>query len=230
MTKLKKIAILPGDGIGKDVMHSAIQIFDALNLPFKVNFGEIGWECWKKEGNPIPENTWKLIKNSDAILLGATTSMPAKEALEALPLHLKEKSPDYISPIIQLRKNLDLYANVRPCFDIRGSANDFNFCIIRENTEGLYSGLDYYPTPSNILMPINQNYKWKDLCNDDVSTSFRIQTREGLARIYEFAFNYAVENGFKRVTLADKPNVLRNSSAFAREVFESISAKYPNIL
>lgn len=224
-----KLAVLPGDGIGSEVLFSALPVFDALNIPVEMAIGDIGWECWKKDGDPVPEETWKIIKSSDAVLLGATTSMPEKEAMHALPEHLRLKKINYVSPIVQLRQKLDLYANVRPCFNIKQEGEDFNFCIIRENTEGLYSGLDFFPLPDELKSVVSQNARWKNIKSTDASCTLRLQSREGLLRLFEFAFSYAESKSFNRVTFADKPNVLRKSSAFARDLFESVAKKYPHI-
>ena len=80
---MKKIslAVLPGDGIGPEVTLAAVPVFDALNVPVEMSFGDIGWECWKREGTPIPDRTWELIRSASATLLGAITSKPEREAL-----------------------------------------------------------------------------------------------------------------------------------------------------
>lgn len=224
-----KIAVLPGDGIGVEVTHEATKIFSALDLPIELCFGDIGWEFWKSEGNPVPQRTWDLIARCDVTLLGAITSMPKREAQTALPKALQDQNIDYVSPIIQLRQHLDLYANLRPCFNIKGSARDFNFTVIRENTEGLYAGFDYHPIPNELHPLLERHAKWSKQNFSEVSASLRLQSKKGLLRLFNFAFKHANDNDFKRVTLADKPNVLRQSSAFARECFESVSSQYPHI-
>lgn len=225
----KKIAVLPGDGIGVEVTLEATKIFAALDIPIELCFGDIGWEFWKSEGNSIPQRTWDLIANCDVTLLGAITSMPKREAQQALPSPLRDQNIEYVSPIIQLRQKLDLYANLRPCFNVKSSSKDFNFAVIRENTEGLYAGFDYHPIP-NELYPLLENHpKWCQHNFNEVSVSLRLQSKIGLLRLFNFSFKYAHDNHFKRVTFADKPNVLRQSSAFARECFESIANQYPHI-
>jgi len=228
MKKLR-LAVLPGDGIGQDVTLCAVPIFEALNIPVEMFFSDIGWECWKKEGNPIPERTWELIKSTDATLLGATTSKPEREALKELPVSLQISPPPYVSPIVQLRQHLDLYANVRPCFNIKGEGEYFNFSVIRENTEGLYAGLDFYPLTDALTSVITENSRWNHISKTDAACSLRLQSRDGLKRLFEFSFKYAEREKFQRVTFADKPNVLRKSSAFAREIFEAVAAEYPHI-
>ncbi|WP_254596060.1 isocitrate/isopropylmalate dehydrogenase family protein [Legionella micdadei] len=224
-----KIAVLPGDGIGADVTMAAIPVFKALDIPAELSFGDIGWTFWQKEGNPIPERTWALIKQADATLLGATTSKPEREAKAELAIELNHAKLHYVSPIIQLRQQLDLFANVRPCFNIKAEGPDFNFCVIRENTEGLYSGFDYYPLPAALQSLLQEKQAWQETPNNEISCSLRLQTKKGLTRIFRFAFDYAVRHKMTRVTLADKPNVLRQSGAFARELFESVASDYPHI-
>ncbi len=226
---LIKIAVLPGDGIGVEVTMAAIPIFKALNIPVELSFGDIGWVFWQTEGNPIPERTWQLINSADAILLGATTSKPNREAMAELVSELQQDKPHYVSPIIQLRQKLDLFANVRPCFNIKREGADFNFCVIRENTEGLYSGFDYYPLPEQIQRLLHDNQRWRTVPANEISCTLRLQTKQGLMRLFEFAFHYAESQAMQRVTLADKPNVLRQSGAFARELFELVASNYTHI-
>lgn len=222
------IAVLPGDGIGQIVTKEALPVLGLFDLPLKMTFADIGWECWKAHGNPIPQTTWQLIQKSDATLLGAITSKPLKEAHHALPSSLQSHPPIYVSPIIQLRQQLDLYANVRPCFSILKTANPFKLCIIRENTEGLYSGLDFAPITDD-FMPVLSESKWSDMPKESLSASVRIQSKKGLKRIFSMAFDYAKRHGFSKVTFADKPNVLRQSGAFALGLFKEEASSYPDI-
>lgn len=224
-----KIALLPGDGIGEEVLHAAVPVFSALGLNVSLHKAAIGWSCWQQEGNSIPDKTWDLINSCDTALLGAITSKPQREAQNELPAALRcDKQPEYISPIIQLRQRLDLFANVRPCYSFSADKG-FDFCIIRENTEGLYAGFDYRPIPQPIRDLLQQDPHWSHIAAEEISCSLRLQSRAGLIRIFQFAFKYAQDHGMKRVTLADKPNVLRQSGHFARELFEAIAANYPAI-
>ena len=230
MTALKpiKITILPGDGIGQKVMQHALPILEHFDIGFDLSVAEIGWSCWQKAGNPVPQITWDLIHSADATLLGAITSKPYREAIAELPIALQECPPPYISPIIQLRQKLDLYANIRPCFSITKTKVPFNLCIIRENTEGLYSGLDFAPI-NDELLPVLSHTQWANTPKDSICASLRVQTTKGLKRIFTLAFEYAKAHGFSKVTLADKPNVLRQSSAFARDLFEQEAALHQDI-
>ncbi len=222
-----KIAVLPGDGIGQEVIESVLPVFSALSLPLTYQIGDIGWECWVKGANPIPDKTWDLINKCDSILLGATTSKPEREA-KAEILDKSKQELSYISPIIQLRQKLDLFANVRPCFSIN-KQKDFNFCVIRENTEGLYSGFDFDHLPEDFRKIVESAPHWKKKMNEALSCTLRINSKTGMQRIIQFAFDYAVKNNHDKVSYADKPNVLRKSSTLGRAIFEEIAAGFPQI-
>ncbi|KGP62795.1 dimethylmenaquinone methyltransferase [Legionella norrlandica] len=224
-----KIAVLPGDGIGIEVIQAAIPIFEALSIPVILKYGDIGWEYWKKEGTAIPTRTWQLISSSDTVLLGAITSKPQREAKKELSSTLRKKNLYYVSPIIQLRQGLDLYANIRPCFSLKEETKPFNLCIIRENTEGLYSGFDYFPLPETIQALLKENPHWQAIPAHEISCALRLQSKSGLKRLFNFAFQHAAQTGLNKVTLADKPNVLRESGEFARKIFETTAKKYPQI-
>lgn len=224
-----KIAVLPGDGIGREVTAAALPIFAALDIPVTLNMGDIGWSCWQNQGTAIPEKTWELINNADTTLVGAITSKAEREAQNELVKELQHTGLHYVSPIILLRQKLDLYANVRPCFSIKKGQNKFNFCVIRENTEGLYAGFDYQPPPESVLQLLAQNKHWQHIPPQEISCALRLQSTTGLTRLFHFAFQYADLHHMKRVTLADKANVLRHSGHFAREIFESIASQYPHI-
>lgn len=224
----KKILILPGDGIGQEVCEALLPLFSMLNLPVDLEFGQIGWECWKNEGNPVPQATWDQIDRSDAVLLGAITSKPKAEAEAALPADLQGIGHKFVSPVIQLRQKLQLFANVRPASNVLGRGEDFRMAVIRENTEGLYSGYDYYGIPTELRGLVT--HPNVDVYGpDNASCTIRLQTRFGMERLFRFAFDHARDNGFDKVTFADKPNVMRESGAFAKEILEEISAEYPTI-
>lgn len=225
----KTVAVLPGDGIGPEVLDAALPVIEALGLPIDLEFGDIGWECWRAEGTPVPDRTWDLIGRSDAVLLGATTSKPRREALAELAPELRAGDPRYISPIIQLRQRLDLFANLRPVENYLGGGTPYRFCVVRENTEGLYAGLDWNRVPDAMWPLVAEHPNARRSGRDGATASVRLQTAHGLDRILRFAFETARGHGYERVTLADKPNVLRASSAYVLERLEAIAADYPEI-
>ena len=228
MTTKKKILVLPGDGIGKEVCDAALPVLDALRLPLELEHGEIGWESWRKIGNPVPEETWEKIERADAVLLGAITSKPKRQAEEELPEHLRGRAHRYVSPVIQLRQRLGLFANVRPSYFVSGDDKPYSLCVIRENTEGLYAGYDYAGIPAELRGLLNHPNIEK-YGPEATSVTLRLQTKLGLERLFEFAFRYALDHGFEQVTFADKPNVLRESGHFAEEILHEVAARFPGV-
>ena len=116
-----KIAWLPGDGVGKDVMDAAKIVLDALKLDAEYIHGDIGWEFWKSEGNPLPDRTIEMMKKTDCALFGAITSKPKDEAQKELNSELQNKGFGYFSPIVKLRQLFDLAINMRPCKAYEGN-------------------------------------------------------------------------------------------------------------
>ncbi len=225
---MKKLLILPGDGIGKEVCDAVLPVFTQLALPIDIEFGEIGWTCWQRDGNPIPDATWEKITRSDAVLLGAITSKGKNQAQAELAPSLQGHGLHYISPIIQLRQRLDLFANVRPVEHIVGNCKPFRCCVIRENTEGLYAGIDQRGIPTSLQNLIRHPNLEKSGA-DNATFSIRLQTQFGLQRLFRYAFDYASQHQYTRVTFADKANVLRESGQFAADLFYAMAADYPDI-
>ncbi|OZC83689.1 3-isopropylmalate dehydrogenase [Rhodococcus sp. 06-412-2C] len=221
------IAVLPGDGIGPEVTDAALPIIAAAGLDWTLEFGDVGWSCWQTEGNPVPERTWDLIDRTDGCLLAAITSKPMREAEAELPVELRGTGVRFVSPVIQLRQRLGLYANLRPVTDYR--ADTFAFEVVRENTEGLYAGFDYHGLDGELWDLVSSHPNAAASGPADTSVSLRLQTRVGIDRLLRFAFERAVVGGHSLVTLADKPNVLRQSSNFLRGRLETIAADYPDI-
>lgn len=229
-----KIAWLPGDGVGKDVMEAARKVLDALGLDAEYIEGDVGWEFWKKEGNPLPERTVDMMRETDCCLFGAITSKPKQEAEKELPPELKGR--EYFSPIVKLRQLFDLYANVRPCKAYPGNPlnyrDDIDLVIFRENTQGLYAGVEFRPVPDHVreaLLTHPNMERFKDVPGEELAVSTRIFTREGCRRIVRQAFEYADENDRETVTVVEKPNVIRETSGMMIEEARDIAEGYPDI-
>ncbi len=222
------ILVLPGDGIGREVCEAALPALEALRVPLRLEHGDIGWECWRSGGDPVPSRTWEQIARADAVLLGAITSKGKTDAEAELAPRLRGRGLRYVSPVIQLRQRLELFANVRPVSLLAGHRKPFRCCVIRENSEGLYAGLDRRGIP-NELRSLLQHPNVERSGRNDVAFSVRLQTRFGLERLFRYGFEYARANGYARVTLADKPNVLRESGQLAADVFHEVGARYSEI-
>lgn len=231
-----KIAVLPGDGIGNDVMDAANIVLDAINLDAEYLHGDIGWEFWCKEGNPLPERTIKLLKECDCCLFGAITSKPKEEAEKELNPELRDKDLSYYSPIVAMRQIFDLYVNMRPCKAFEGNPlnyrDEIDIVVFRENTEGLYAGVEFHPVPVEINTALSIHPKmepYKNVPNDDLAISCRVFTRKGCQRIVKAAFEYAKENNRKTVTIIEKPNVIRETSGLMIREARKIAQNYPDI-
>ena len=232
-----RIAWLPGDGVGNDVMEAAKIILDTLELDAEYTHGDIGWEFWKKEGKPLPDRTVSLLKETDCALFGAITSKPKDEAAAELDPSLQGKGLVYSSPIVGLRQLFDLHTNLRPCKAFAGNPlnykDNIDLVIFRENTEGLYAGVEFYPTPRELMDLLNEKHKkfarFASLAEDEVAISTRIFTRKGCRRILRSAFEYAKKTGRPTVTIVEKPNVIRETSGLMVREARAMAKEYPGI-
>jgi isocitrate/isopropylmalate dehydrogenase len=231
-----RIAVLPGDGVGKDVVEAAMIVLDRINLDAEFIYGDIGWEFWCAEGNPLPDRTVELLKKTDACLFGAITSKPREDAWKELNPDLRDKGYSYFSPIVRLRQEFDLYTNLRPCKAYPGNPlnyrDDIDLVIFRENTEGMYAGVEFHPLPEEVKSALLLHGKMKKFAgvpNEDLALSTRIMTRQGCTRILRRAFEYAKEFGRRSVTLVEKPNVLRETGGFILDIARKMAPEYPDV-
>jgi isocitrate/isopropylmalate dehydrogenase len=231
-----RVAMLPGDGIGGDVLDAAKRVLDAVGFKADYQHGDIGWEFWTSEGNPLPDRTVKLLKSTDVCLFGAITSKPKEEAAAELSPALQGKGYSYASPIVGLRQLFDLHTNLRPCKAYPGNPlnlrDDIDLVVFRENTEGLYAGIEWHPIPDSVRQALRIHPKMKrfdDVSNDDMAISLRLLTRKGCQRILKSAFEYAKKNGYKTVTVVEKANVIRETSGLMVREARAMAAAYPGI-
>ena len=190
-----KITLIPGDGVGPEVIQALLHILEAVDLKLDYTMACAGNACFQDTGSTIPDETILKTKRSDATLFGAVTTVPGQK-----------------SAIITLRKELDLYANIRPVKSYPGTNcfyNDLDLVIVRENTEGLYSGIEEYTT--------------------DGATALRVITNDASEKICKFAFEYAEKNDRKKVTAIHKANVLKKTDGIFKDAFYRISNDFPKI-
>jgi len=183
-----KIAVIEGDGIGKEVIPAAVDVLNAVNLDFEPVPVEVGYDKWERTGLAMDDADLELMRSCDCILFGAITT---------------PNDPNYQSVLLRIRQELDLYANIRPfrplgiTMDIPYKpAKPFDIIIVRENTEGLYAGIE----------DVNQNR----------ACSTRVVTRKGCLRIAKTACKLAKGRG-NSITIVHKANVLK-SCGFFREL------------
>ena len=232
-----RIAWLPGDGIGNDVMEAARIVLDRLGLDAEYVPGEIGWECWRKEGNPLPDRTIEMLKTTRCALFGAITSKPKEEAERELDPSLKGKGFVYRSPIVRLRQEFHLHTNLRPCKAFKGNPlnyrDDIDLVVFRENTEGLYSGVEFHPVPEEVRRALEAHSPrmtaFKEIEAGDLAISCRIFTRQACENIARQAFTYAKKHGRKSVTVVEKPNVVRETSGLMVRSARKVAAEFPGV-
>jgi isocitrate/isopropylmalate dehydrogenase len=232
-----KIAWLPGDGIGVEVLQAARLVLDRLKFDAEYLHGDIGWEFWQKEGDAFPQRTIDLLRNVRAAMFGAITSKPIKAAEAELVPGLQGKDLVYRSPIVRMRQLFDLYNCFRPCKAYPG--NNLNFkegidlVVFRENTEDLYAGVEFTPVPEELSLLLGRISKpfgaFQGLAAGEYAISCKINTRHGSERIVRAAFEYARKFRRKKVTVVHKANVVRATDGLFFETAHMVAKDYPEI-
>lgn len=195
---MPSICIIPGDGVGQEVIPAAQRVLQALALDLEFVPADAGFEHFQKTGNAIPDATLATVQVCAATLFGATSS----------PL---TRVQGYRSPILALRKTLDLYSNLRPMQSLptKFSRPDLDLLIVRENTEGLYAGRERTE-------------------GDDTAIAERVITRRASERIARIAFARA-RTRKKRVTIVHKANVLKLTDGLFRETCLGVAREFPDV-
>ena len=243
----RTIVSMPGDGIGKVVLEETIRVLDAAGFDAEYVHADIGWEYWCKEGNPLPQRTLDIIEKHKTVLFGAITSKPKSEAAKELDPALADKGFVYFSPIVGLRQHFQLDICRRPCQTLKGNPLNFirrgpndtieepevDVVVFRQNTEGLYGGVEWTDPPKQVYDALmthpkfSKNFGWSP--KEEVAVSTRIFTKKYSERIIRDAFEYAEKFGYERVTLCEKPNVIRETSGMMLALCREISKEYPKI-
>ena len=241
------VVTMPGDGIGNQVLPEALRVLKAVGFDADYVHGDIGWDMWCKEGNALPDRTVELLAKHKLGLFGAITSKPKKEAVAELEPSLQGKGLVYYSPIVTMRQKFNLDICMRPCIALAGNPLNYvrrnpngkvieppiNTTVFRQNTEGMYSGIEWTNPPENIRVAFNTHPKFKAFSNvpgGDLALSVRVVTRPAATRIARAAFEYAKKKGFKGVTICEKPNVLRETSGMMEEAAKHVQkTEFPEI-
>src|ERR1700740_798890 len=211
----KRIAVIPGDGIGKEVIPEAVKVLKAVTAASgkKLALTEFDWgaERYLRDGVTLPTDAVEMFhRDFDAILLGAMGDPRVPTNIHAAEI------------LLGLRFKLDLYVNARPCvlFDKRFTPlkdrieKDVNFMVFRENTEGLYVGM---------------GGNFKKGTADEVAIQEDVNTRKGVERIIRYAYEYAKRRGLQRVCMSDKSNALTFGHDLWQRVFKQVRAEYAEI-
>jgi 3-isopropylmalate dehydrogenase len=233
-----RIAWLPGDGVGIEVMEAARMVLDRVGLDADYVHGDIGWDFWCSEGDAFPARTIDLLGSVDAAMFGAITSKPVKEAEKELAPELHGKGLTYRSPIVRMRQLFALYVCLRPCKAYPRNPINYHegidLVIFRENTEDLYAGVEFNPVPDglrDVLAELAPAFKaFKGLPGDQYAVSCKINTKNGSERIIRAAFEFAREFGRKKVTVVHKANVVRATDGLFLEAARKVSKDFPDIV
>jgi len=244
----RTIVTLPGDGIGKTVLDETLRVLEQAGFRADYVEGDIGWEFWKSEGNPLPGRTIELLEKHKIGLFGAITSKPKDEAFDELDPALKDKGFVYSSPIVGLRQHFNLDVCIRPCRTYKGNPLNFirraadggveeplvDVAIFRQNTEGLYGGVEWSDPPEQVYDALMTHPKFSKnfghVPKNELSVSTRIFSRKATERILKAAFQYARKFGYKSVTVCEKPNVIRETSGMMYKMAQEIrSSEFSDI-
>lgn len=240
------VVTMPGDGIGQSVLPESVRVLEAVGFDADYVHADIGWDFWCREGNPLPDRTIDLLAQHKLGLFGAITSKPKKEALAELDPDLRDKGLVYFSPIVAMRQRFDLDICLRPCRSFPGNPLNFvrqtldrridepvvDVAIFRQNTEGLYAGVEWTDPPAQVLAAFETHKKFgffKGTHGPDLAISTRIFTRNACRRIVRAAFEHARKFGYKSVTVCEKPNVLRETSGMMEDEAKRAHQDFPEI-
>ena len=240
------VVTMPGDGIGKTVTPEAVRVLKAVGFDAEYVHGDIGWDFWVNEGNPLPQRTIELLTKHKLGLFGAITSKPKAEAAAELSPKLRDKGYSYFSPIVAMRQLFNLDVCIRPCRSFPGNPLNFvrrakdgsceeplvNAVIFRQNTEGLYAGVEWTNPPELVRNALASHSKFKPfggVPGEDLAASVRIITRPACRRILRAAFEYAHKFGYRSVTVCEKPNVLRETSGMVEEEAKRMQKEFSDV-
>jgi isocitrate dehydrogenase (NAD+) len=191
------VTLIPGDGIGPDLTNSVKEVIGALDVDVEWEIAEAGETVMDKEGTPLPESVLESIRRNKVAIKGPLTT----------PVGTGFRSVN-----VALRKELDLYGNIRPSLSLPGVETPFeniDLIIYRENTEDLYAGVEH-------------------MVGKDAAESIKIITREGTERICRMAFERSREQGRKHITVVHKANIMKFTDGLFRDVFYEVSKDYEN--
>jgi len=240
------VVTMPGDGIGNQVLPEALRILKAAKFDAEYVHSDIGWDCWRREGNALPQRTVDLLAKHKLGRFGAITSKPKKQAEAELSPEVRSKGYSYFSPIVTMRQIFNLDTCIRPCISFLGNPLNFirkrpgggveepfvNVVVFRQNTEGLYAGVEWTNPPEQVRAALATHPKFKAFAavsGSDLAISVRIITRRAARKICQAAFDCAGKYGYKSVTICEKPNVLRETSGMMEEEAKSVAKEYPGI-
>jgi len=238
------IAWLPGDGIGREVLGAARLVLDATGFEARYMPGDIGWEFWRKEGTPLPDRTIELLRRTDCALFGAVTSKPEADAMAELSEAQRARGARYSGAVVRIRRMFDLFTNLRPCRAYPGNPGNMregvDITIFRENTEGMYSGVEWDRIPQELY-----EIRGMERVPRQAAIAVRAITKRASHRIAKSAFEHAAsvprrswparagiagrDGERRRVTAVHKANVLRATDGVFLSAVREVARDHPEI-
>ncbi len=235
-----RILWLPGDGVGPEISTAARLVLEAVELDAEYINGDIGWHFWCTEGDALPARTIEQFRDIGVAFFGAITSK-GKAAYDELAPELKGKGLKYVSPIVRMRQVFNLYKCIRPCRSFPGNPlnylDNIDLVVFRENTQGLYAGIEFDGAAQDELTKefirlIKSHPKGAAYNNVDPATitaSVRLFDAASCNRIIRAGFEWAKKHGKSKVTVVEKPNVVRKTSGQMVAEAEKVAADFPDI-
>ena len=244
----RTIVVMPGDGIGRHVVPEALRVLAATGFDATYEPAEVGWDCWRRDGDALPARTLELLRAHRLGLYGANTSKPHAEAMSELAPALRARTPPprYESPVLRMRRGLDLHTAVRPCRSLpghprayvrRGAAGalespSIDVTLFVQNTECHYAGVEWRAPPPALraALATHPNFApFSGVAPEDLAVSLRVVTRAAALRTARAAFAFASAHGFDRVTLCDKWGVMTETASLMLEAAEAARAEHPGV-
>jgi 3-isopropylmalate dehydrogenase len=236
-TPRPSVVVIGGDGIGPEVVAEAVGVLQAAGFPGAFVEAAAGWQAWQEGGVALPAATLDLVETHRVCLFGAITSQP--EAVTSAESHGREP---WRSPILELRQRFDLDVSVRPARSFPGVADRIgrraadgtwvepvvDLVVVRQNTEGLYAGIEWTDPPGAVLQALRSHPRWR-FGGEDLAVGVRVVTRRATERAARAAFDLAQRRGASEVVLAEKPNVLRETSGLVLRVAAEVATRYPDV-
>lgn len=239
------VVTLPGDGIGRLVLPEAIRILDAVGFDADYIHADVGLDCWATAGEPLPAHTLKLLRQYGLGLFGAITSLPKGKLQAALKPELRDRNLVYTSPILALRRELNLETSIRPCRSIPGNPLNYvrrtrggtveepviDVVIVSQNTEGLYGGIEWTDPPQAVCAEIANHPRManRSLPSHSLAVSCRVLTASACTRIANAAFAYAARHSYRSVTLCDKWGVMQETASLFGAAAQEVATAYPEL-
>lgn len=215
---MNQVTLIPGDGIGPEVTSATVEVIEAAGVKIKWEKVEAGAKAEAEFGTPLPDHVLSSMAQNKVALKGPTTtpfggSYAVKVTWEGNPRYEAGTVRSYPSISVALRKELGLFANVRPAKNYPGIASKYqgiDLVLFRENTEDLYSGLEH-------------------MVNEEIAEAIKIISRPACERIAQFAFEYAVVNNRKKVTAVHKSNIMKLTDGMFLKTAQQVAARYSQI-